>query len=43
MFYLVECWLESRCVCCFDLEESFSMSDLIDNWFDFGKIIFVSF
>lgn len=43
MFYLVECWLESRRVCRFDSEESFSTSDLIDNRFDFGKIIFASF
>lgn len=37
MFYLVECWLESRCACRFDSEESFSTSDLTDNRLDFGK------
>lgn len=37
MFYLVECWLESRRACRFDSEESFSTSDLTDNRLDFGK------
>lgn len=37
MFYLVECWLESRRACRFDLVESFSTSDLTDNRLDFGK------